>query len=93
MTSIQKWYTTHLPQEELDRLISTTCLGEALSILKQHAKVPPVKSNDLTAIALAHAQLAGYQKAIDDLIALSAPRNRKQLAPLPTEWSYLNPDT
>lgn len=92
MTSIQKWYTTHLPQEELDRLITTTCLGEALDILKQHAKVPPVKSNDLTAIALSHAQLAGYQKAIDDLLALAAPRNRKQLAPLPTEWSHLNPD-
>jgi len=92
MTSIQKWYTTHLPQEELDRLITTTCLGEALSILKEHAKVNPVKSNDLTVIALAHAQLAGYQKAIDDLLALAAPRNRKPLAPLPSEWSHLNPD-
>jgi len=93
MTPTQKWYVTPLPQQELDRLITSTCLGDAIGILQAQAKPKMLKSSEPVAIALAHAQLVGYQKAIDDLVALSAPRNVKPLSALPTEWSHLNPQT
>lgn len=93
MTLTQKWYVTPIPQQELDRLITSSCLGAALEILQNQAKARGIKSVDPVTIALSHAQLAGYQKAIDDLIALSAPKNVKGPATLPTEWSHLNPQT
>lgn len=89
MTLTQQWYVTHLPQEELGRLLTSTCLQQAVAILQSQAKPKTLKSADPVSLALTHAQLVGYQKAIDDLIALSAPRNAKQLSALPTEWSHI----
>lgn len=93
MTPTQKWYVTPLPQQELDRLLTTSCLKDAVGILQNQAKPRMMKSADPVTVALAYAQLVGYQKAIDDLIALSAPKNTKPLSALPTEWSHLNPQT
>lgn len=89
MTLTQLWYTTNHPQEELGRLLTSTCLKDAVGILQSQAKPKSIKTADPVSLALTHAQLVGYQRAIEDLLALAAPRNMKQLAALPAEWSRI----
>ncbi len=72
--TITAWYSVPELREELARLIKNTALSTALEVLSLQAKARmPSMQVDVTTLALTHAHLAGYQKALDDLVALTQP--------------------
>lgn len=72
--TITAWYSVPELREELARLIKNTALSTALEVLSLQAKARmPSMQVDVTTLALTHAHLAGYQKALDDLTALTQP--------------------
>ena len=79
------WYNSPNMMEELRALLAEGPLHEAMIILQERAKARKIPEADLTALALQHATLVGYQKALDDLINLSRPV-KKRILPKLTEW-------
>ena len=72
--TITAWYSVPELREELARLTKETVLSTALEVLSLQAKAKlPSMQVDVTTLALTHAPLAGYQKALDDLVALTQP--------------------
>ncbi len=72
--TITAWYSVPELSEELARLTKETVLSTALEVLSLQAKAKlPSMQVDVTTLALTHAHLAGYQKALDDLVALTQP--------------------
>jgi hypothetical protein len=84
--SLAEWYQTPEPHKELRRLLDETALGVAVNILQERARIGPLDSTDTTQIALQHAIASGYQKALNDLDALSRPRSIIQRKPLPKHF-------
>ena len=94
--TITAWYNVPELREELARLMKETVLSTALEILSTQAKAKlPSMQVDVTTLALTHAHLAGYQKALDDLIALTQPPliAKRALANSGTvdEWGHATP--
>ena len=79
------WYNSPNMMEELRALLAEGPLHEAMTILQERANARKIPGVDLTALALQHATLVGYQKALDDLINLSRPVKKRTLPKL-TEW-------
>jgi poly-D-alanine transfer protein DltD len=90
--TLHDWYLNPEPQQELRRLMEATVLGSALELLQARAKVGAITSADTTFLALQHAVASGYQKALDDLEALSRPHIQKKIKPLPKHWESAAPE-
>lgn len=95
--TITNWYSVPELREELARLVKETVLATALEVLSTKAKATlPSMQVDVTTLALTHAHLAGYQKALDDLMALSRLPlvSKRTLTPDPSitdEWGHAMP--
>jgi hypothetical protein len=95
--TVTDWHNVPELREELKLLMEKTVLSSALNLLSLKAKARPLTLGaDVTALALTHAHLAGYQKALDDFAALAqppqrAPGLRKSDDPLAGEWGYVQP--
>lgn len=79
------WYNSPNMMEDLRGLLAEGALHEAVLILQERAKARKIPEADITSLALQHATLVGYQKALDDLINLSRPVKKRTLPKL-TEW-------
>lgn len=84
--TLNEWYQTPEPYKELRRMLDETALGVAVSILQERARIGPLDSTDTTQLALQHAIASGYQKALNDLDALSRPRNIVTRKPPPRHF-------
>lgn len=81
----KEWYNSPTLMVELAKAIHEEPLKSLLAVLQTRAKAQIINSNDVTQIALTHATLSGYQKALDDIIALSQAPKQK---PTPLEeWT------
>lgn len=94
--TITAWYNVPELREELARLMKETVLSTALEVLSVQAKAKlPSMQVDVTTLALTHAHLAGYQKALDDLVALTQPPliAKRAIANSGTadEWGHATP--
>ena len=90
--TLQDWFKVPEKQEELARLLRDTVLAHAVDFLSQRAKARLPSANvDTTALALTHAHLAGYQKALDDLVTLSQPPPTTKRKPVESEWMHISP--
>ena len=84
--NIKDWYSSPTLMVELAKAIHEEPLKSLLAVLQSRAKAQIINSNDVTQIALAHAALSGYQKALDDITALSQAPKQK---PTPLEeWTH-----
>lgn len=87
--SVKDWYLSPTLMLELSIALQEEPLKSLMSLLQSRAKAKTINSNDVTYIALEHATLSGYQKALDDIIALSQPQKQK---PTPLEeWTHKKP--
>lgn len=85
------WYQSPTAMHDLAALLADGALADAMLILQERAKAREVPNGDLTAIALSHATLTGYQKALDDLRRLSQPPKKpdhKARAEALSEWAH-----
>lgn len=89
--TLTEWYRTPEPQKELRRLLDETALGVAVSVLQERARVGPLPSTDVTQLALQHAIASGYQKALNDLEALSHPKRVIERKSLPKHFEKPEP--
>ena len=84
----EDWYRSPTAMHELAGLLKDGVLKDAVEVLKENARATSFATNDLATIALRHASLAGYTKALNDLIALATPpKNQKKVAP--EAWSHI----
>jgi len=81
------WYRDDTNHGELRSLLIKGALKSAVDVLQYNARASGPTSNDPVAIALHHRLLVGYQKAIDDLKALSQPKPAKPKTPS-DNWSH-----
>jgi hypothetical protein len=81
----ERWYKSPNLMSDLAGMLADGPLHEAMLILKERAKARRLTNADVTALALQHAHLVGYQKALDDLNDLSQPP-KKRTVPKLTEW-------
>jgi hypothetical protein len=86
MMNLQDWYSNPETHQELQRLLGTSVLRGAVDLLQQRARVPQLRTTDLNELALQHAIASGYQKALDDLVALAQIPVAKKLPKLPKHW-------
>lgn len=94
--TITAWFSVPELREDLARLLKESVLATALQVLESRAKATlPSMQVDVTTLALTHAHLAGYQKAINDLISLAQPPSISKRAIASTgaadEWGYITP--
>ena len=89
MTAAQ-WYQSPTAMIELDKLLREGSLKDAMEVLKEESRATSFNTNDLATIALRHASLAGYQKALNDLVALSMPPKKLKKQTL-EEWAHIAP--
>lgn len=83
--NLKDWYTSPTLMLELQKALQEEPMKSLMSVLQSRAKARPVSTNDVTQIALEHATLSGYQKALDDIATLSQPLKQK---PTPLEeWT------
>lgn len=94
--TITAWFNVPELREDLARLLKESVLATALEVLESRAKATlPSMQVDVTTLALTHAHLAGYQKAISDLISLAQPPSISKWSiantGLTEEWAYITP--
>lgn len=84
--TVQEWYSSPETHKEFERVLATTALKGAVELLQARARVGQLRTTSLNDLALQHAVASGYQKALDDLIALSKPMISRKPATVPKHW-------
>lgn len=86
----EDWYRSPTAMQELAGLLKDGALKDAVEVLKEGSRASSFATNDLATIALRHASLAGYTKALNDLVALASPPKTQKTSAL-EEWSHIKP--
>jgi hypothetical protein len=86
----EDWYRSPTAMTELAALLKEGALKDAIEVLKEESRATSFNTNDLATISLRHASMAGYNKAINDLIALATP-TKKISRNTPLEWEHIKP--
>lgn len=84
----EDWYRSPTAMHELAGLLEKGVLKEAMELLKANALPAALRTCDVTAIALNHAVLSGYNKALQHLEALATNPTKDQ-KPMPPAWDYI----
>ena len=86
----EDWYRSPTAMHELAGLLNDGALKDAVEVLKEGSRATSFATNDLATIALRHASLAGYHKALNDLVALASPLKNQKSSALEA-WSHIKP--